>query len=83
MSTNVGTTWMAPYRLNISDAIQEGENTLEIKVVNVWRNRLTGDKTLPEEQRTTSVLVDNITPEEELISSGLMGPVTIQATSNN
>lgn len=77
---NVGTSWMAPYRLNISDALQEGENSLEIKVVNVWRNRLTGDKTLPVEQRTTSVLVDNITPEEEMSSSGLIGPVTIQVS---
>jgi len=75
---NIGTSWMAPYRLNISDAIQEGENKLEIKVVNVWRNRLTGDKLIPEEQRTTSVLVDNVEPEEEMSSSGLMGPVTIQ-----
>jgi len=73
-----GTTWMAPYRLKITDAIKEGENTLEIKVVNVWRNRLTGDKLLPESERTTSVLIDNITPEEELITSGLLGPVTIQ-----
>ena len=78
---NVGTSWMAPYRLNISDAAQEGENKLEIKVVNVWRNRLTGDKTLPLEERTTSVLVDNVTSEEEMISSGLMGPVTIQTTN--
>ena len=37
---NVGTSWMAPYRLNITDTLQEGENKLEIKVVNVWRNRL-------------------------------------------
>jgi len=44
----------------------------------VWRNRLTGDKLLPESERTTSVLIDNITPEEELITSGLLGPVTIQ-----
>uniref|UniRef100_UPI003216A70F glycosyl hydrolase n=1 Tax=uncultured Draconibacterium sp. TaxID=1573823 RepID=UPI003216A70F len=74
----VGTTWMAPYRLNITEALKEGENTLEVKVVNVWRNRLTGDKTLPEEERTTSVWIDNITSEEELIPSGLIGPVTIQ-----
>lgn len=77
--TKVGTTWMAPYRLTITDAVKEGENTLEVKVVNVWRNRITGDKTLPESERTTSVLIDNITPEEELISSGLLGPVTILA----
>ena len=74
----VGTSWMAPYRLTITDALQEGENKLEIKVVNVWRNRVTGDKTLPIEERTTSVLVDLITPAEEMSSSGLMGPVTIQ-----
>lgn len=80
---NVGTTWMAPFRLNVTDAIKKGENTLEAQVVNVWRNRLTGDKILPEEQRTTSVLVDNITPEEELIPSGLIGPVTIQMSAKN
>jgi hypothetical protein len=44
----------------------------------VWRNRLTGDKALPLEERTTSVLVDLITPAEEMISSGLIGPVTIR-----
>jgi hypothetical protein len=78
---DVGTSWMAPYRLNITDVVQEGENKLEIKVVNVWRNRLTGDKTLPVEQRTTSVLVDNVKPEEEMSSSGLLGPVTIQTVN--
>ena len=75
---DVGTTWIAPYKLEITDAIKSGENTIEVEVVNVWRNRLTGDKLLPEDQRTTWVLVDAVTPEEELISSGLIGPVTIK-----
>ena len=75
---DIGTTWIAPFRLNTTEAIQEGENTIEIEVVNVWRNRLTGDKTLPENERTTWVNVDAVTPEEELISSGLLGPVTVQ-----
>ncbi|MDD4144192.1 MAG: glycosyl hydrolase, partial [Prolixibacteraceae bacterium] len=74
----IGTTWMAPYRLPITNGLKNGENTLEVKVVNVWRNRLTGDKNLAEAERTTSVLIDNIKPEEELITSGLLGPVTIQ-----
>ncbi len=74
---NIGTTWMAPYRLNVSGVIRKGANALEITVVNVWRNRLTGDKKLPEEERTTSIAVDQIAPEEELITSGLLGPVTI------
>jgi hypothetical protein len=75
---NIGTTWIAPFKLNANDAIKEGENTIEVEVVNVWRNRLTGDKTLPEDERTTWVNVDGITPEEALIPSGLIGPVTIQ-----
>lgn len=75
---NVGTTWIAPYRLKITDAVKEGENTLEVKVVNVFRNRLTGDKLLPEEKRTTSILVDNISPVEALITSGLIGDVVLQ-----
>lgn len=75
---DVGTTWIAPYKLEITDAVKNGNNTIEVEVVNVWRNRLTGDKLLPEEERTTWVLVDAVTPEEELISSGLIGPVTIK-----
>ena len=75
---DVGTSWIAPYKLNITKAIQEGENTIEVEVVNVWRNRITGDKLLPEEKRTTHLLVDGISREEELISSGLLGPVTLQ-----
>ena len=75
---DVGTTWITPYKLEITDAIKKGENSIEVEVVNVWRNRLTGDKLLPKEDRTTWVLVDSVTPEEELISSGLIGPVTIK-----
>jgi len=76
--TEIGTTWMDPYRLNVTDAIREGENSLEVEVVNVWRNRLTGDKKLDADERSTWLLVDRITPEEQLIPSGLMGEVTIQ-----
>lgn len=74
----IGTTWIAPFQLKASDVLKEGENTIEVEVVNVWRNRITGDKTLPETERTTWLLIDGITPEEELVPSGLLGPVTIQ-----
>ena len=75
---NVGTTWMAPYRLKITDAVKSGENRLDVKVVNVWRNRITGDNKLAKEKRTTLILVDQVSPKEALIPSGLMGDVVLQ-----
>ena len=75
---DIGTTWLAPFQLNATDAIKDGENTIEVDVVNVWRNRISGDKALPEADRATWLLVDSVEPEEELIPSGLLGPVTIQ-----
>ena len=75
----VGGVWMAPYRLNITDALKAGENTLEIEVVNLWRNQLIRDKSRPEDEKYTWIVIDKITPESPLQSSGLLGPVTLEA----
>lgn len=76
---DIRSTWIAPYRLDITDELKEGKNKLDITVVNVWRNRLTGDKLLPKSEQYTSLLIDEVIKEEELVPSGLMGPVTIQS----
>ena len=54
---NLGVLWKAPYRVDISGAVKNGENILEIKVVNLWVNRMIGDELLPED----SERVDNRT----------------------
>ena len=74
----IGTTWIAPFKLNTNEALKDGENTIEVEVVNVWRNRLTGDRALDKDTRTTWVIVDSVKKAEELVPSGLLGPVTIQ-----
>ncbi|WP_157492757.1 glycosyl hydrolase [Echinicola pacifica] len=73
----VGTSWIKPFRLDISQAIKKGENTLEIKIANLWRNRLIRDLQLPEAERYTWTSVNDVKVDEAPRSSGLLGPVTI------
>lgn len=49
---NLGVLWKAPFRINIDDVVQEGTNTLEIKITNLWPNRLIGDEQLPMDYET-------------------------------
>jgi hypothetical protein len=49
-----GILWKAPYRLDVTEAIKPRENLLEIKVVNLWVNRLIGDEQLPEDSERNS-----------------------------
>ena len=44
-----GILWKPPFCVDVTDALKEGENSLEIKIVNLWINRLIGDEQLPED----------------------------------
>lgn len=48
-----GTLWRPPYRLDVTDFVRAGANTLSITVGNTWVNRCLYDATLPEAQRLT------------------------------
>jgi hypothetical protein len=43
---NLGVLWKAPFRCDVSGLIKPGRNTLEVKVTNLWPNRLIGDERL-------------------------------------
>ncbi|MDX1283586.1 MAG: hypothetical protein R3182_01175, partial [Draconibacterium sp.] len=76
--TEIGGIWMAPYRIKSTHHLKKGANTIEVEVVNLWRNHLVKDKKLPKEKRYTWHLVDDIKENEEPHTSGLLGPVTIE-----
>lgn len=71
------TLWRPPYKVNISEALKEGDNTLEVAVTNCWLNRLVGDLQPGARKYTWAPYVD-WNAETPLLPSGLIGPVTLQ-----
>ncbi|MBI5685885.1 MAG: hypothetical protein HZC54_12500 [Verrucomicrobia bacterium] len=45
----LGILWKPPFRVDVTDALKAGENKLELRVVNLWINRMIGDEQLPED----------------------------------
>ncbi|MBO6220503.1 MAG: glycoside hydrolase family 2, partial [Bacteroidales bacterium] len=74
---DLGLLWKEPYKTDISEALVEGDNSLEIKVINSWGNRLIGDSSLPEEERAAKTSWEFYSPDDPLPVSGLLGPVRL------
>ena len=45
----LGTLWKPPFRVDVTGAVKPGANALEVKVINLWINRMIGDEQLPED----------------------------------
>lgn len=74
---SLGVVWTSPWRIEITKALKNKDNLLEIEVINLWPNRLIGDAALPESQRITNTNI-SFKKDDRLLSSGLMGPVIIK-----
>ncbi len=72
-----GILWKPPFRIDVTDAIVPGQNQLEIKVTNLWPNRLIGDRKLPKEKQIAWVSVQYYKATDALLPSGLLGPVKL------
>ena len=72
--------WRPPFVVEVTDALQSGENRLTVAVTNTWRNRLIGDASLPAEKRVGwSLFRDQwFAPDTPLDPAGLLGPVKLQ-----
>ncbi|APY12820.1 hypothetical protein BWZ22_10515 [Seonamhaeicola sp. S2-3] len=96
----VSTLWKPPFRTNIDGFVKKGKNILEVKVTNLWPNKLIGDENLPLDyerkgdkikklpdwllndtkrpsKRTTFPSWKHWSKDDELLTSGLLGPVKI------
>ena len=75
--------WKAPYKVNYEGRLKPGKNTIEVKVVNTWVNRLIGDGQPDVEGHSfTPVTFYGVKSLSQnmgtLIPSGLMGPVRLE-----
>ena len=92
---DLGVVWCAPWRVDITEVVNAAGNELEIEVANRWPNRLFGDQQAPDkdvrtvkwdsgllegrEYKTGRYTFATTAGPNRLLSSGLLGPVTIQA----
>lgn len=72
----IGVAWKAPFVVDVTDAIKPGSNRLEVKVANLWPNRMIGDKQ-PGAQQITHATFDPFKADSPLLPSGLLGPVVL------
>lgn len=73
-----GGAWCPPYKVDITQCVKKGRNTLRVEVVNKWVNRIVGDMQLPPEQRKISLLVNPYDASTPLPPSGLQQAVTVE-----
>jgi hypothetical protein len=73
----LGTVWKVPFRVDATEALKPGANTLEIKVANLWVNRLIGDKQPGVTKPYTYTAVEFYKADSPLLPSGLLGPVRV------
>ncbi|HEY3443692.1 MAG TPA: glycosyl hydrolase [Paludibaculum sp.] len=73
----LGILWRAPFRANVTGTLKAGANSLEIKVTNLWVNRIIGDKQPGEEKKYAYTSQRFHRPTTPLLPSGLLGPVKV------
>lgn len=74
-----GIVWTPPFRAEVTGAVKEGENSLEIEVVNFWPNRIIGDYSLAANERLTRTNIRQFKKNSPLMESGLFGPVRLMS----
>jgi hypothetical protein len=95
----VGTLWKPPFAVDVTEQVRAGANEVEIKVTNLWANRLIGDEALeradgrdpkgkmsdwfvknqpmPAGPRSTFTTFNFYKKNDPLLTSGLLGPVSL------
>jgi len=72
-----GILWKPPFRADVTSALKPGANHIEIKVTNLWPNRLIGDAQPGAQNKYTFTDFPFYKASSALMESGLLGPVSL------
>ncbi|WP_226163380.1 glycosylhydrolase-like jelly roll fold domain-containing protein [Hymenobacter terricola] len=73
----LGVVWKKPFRVDVTNALKPGANSLEIKVINLWVNRLVGDAQPDATNKITYTSMPFYQADSTLLPAGLLGPVQV------
>ncbi|GJG88077.1 hypothetical protein tb265_32580 [Gemmatimonadetes bacterium T265] len=76
-----GILWKPPFRAGVTSALKPGANRVEVRVTNLWSNRMIGDLQPGATQRFTFTDFRPFTKDSPLMESGLLGPVAFVRVS--
>ncbi|WP_346860836.1 glycosyl hydrolase [uncultured Draconibacterium sp.] len=74
---DLGVVWKKPFELDVTSALKAGNNKLEIKVTNLWVNRLIGDMQPDAKEKIAHSAWPFYRANSPLQTSGLLGSVKL------
>jgi hypothetical protein len=78
---SLGIIWKQPFRVNLNGVLKPGENQVDIKVTNLWVNRLIGDAQPGVMHKITYTTMPFYQADSPLLPSGLLGPIKVFSIS--
>jgi hypothetical protein len=78
-----GIAWKKPFRIDVTNALKPGANKIEIKVTNLWVNRLIGDQQPGVTRKITYTTMPFYQANSPLLPAGLLGPVKVYQLHND
>jgi hypothetical protein len=77
----LGILWKTPFCADMTGWLKPGANTVEIKVTNLWVNRLIGDAQPDAPKKYTTTNRQLYGADAPLLPSGLLGPVRVVSSA--
>jgi hypothetical protein len=73
----LGIVWKRPFSVDATGALKPGANQIEVKVTNLWVNRMIGDRQPDATTKYTFTSPTFYKADSPLLPSGLIGPVRV------